>query len=157
MVRAAELLSLTRLSRKFVLNGSLQCIVDFNDIRLWFKDYGSKGKAAGKRGVDGLVITRCKLHIFAHFCIFPQFLPLLRSFYFRLQMFTEKDGLFGKKQPLFLKKHRTFPEKHWTFLEKLRTFLMGVLDGEMGGKNALKNRNMKFGTINLKNGAFSLF
>ena len=34
---------------------------------------------------------------------------------------------------------------------------MGVLDGEMGGKNALKNRNMKFGTINLKNGAFSLF
>ena len=34
---------------------------------------------------------------------------------------------------------------------------MGVLDEEMGGKNALKNRNMKFGTINLKNGAFSLF
>ena len=94
------------------------------------------------------------LHISA---VIPQFLPLLRSFYFRLQIFTEKDGLFWKKQPLFLKKHRTFPEKHWTFLEKLRTFLMGVLDGEMGGKNALKNRNMKFGTINLKNGAFSLF
>ena len=34
---------------------------------------------------------------------------------------------------------------------------MGALDGDMGGKNALKNRNMKFGTINLKNGAFSLF
>ncbi len=74
MVRTAEFLSLTRLSRKFVLNGSLQCIVDFNDIRLWFKDYGSKGKAAGKRGVDGHVVTRRKLHIFAHFCIFPQFL-----------------------------------------------------------------------------------
>ena len=64
----AEFLSLTRLSRKFVLNGSLQCIVDFNGIRLWFKDYGSKGKAAGKRGVDGHVVTRRKLHIFAHFC-----------------------------------------------------------------------------------------
>ena len=68
MVRTAEFLSLTRLSRNFVLNGSLQCIVDFNDIRLWFKDYGSKGKAAGKRGVDGHVVTRRKLHIFAHFC-----------------------------------------------------------------------------------------
>lgn len=68
MVRTAEFLSLTRLSRKFVLNGSLQCIVDFNDIRLWFKDYGSKGEVAGKRGVDGHVVTRRKLHIFAHFC-----------------------------------------------------------------------------------------
>ena len=143
MVRAAELLSLTRLSRKFVLNGSLQCIVDFNDIRLWFKDYGSKGKAAGKRGVDGHVVTRRKLHIFAHFCSFPQFLPLLRSFYFRLQIFTEKEGLFGKKQPLFLKKHRTFPEKHWTFLEKLRTFLMGVLDGKKCATKKYKNWNNK--------------
>ena len=67
MVRTAEFLSLTRLSRKFVLNGSLQCIVDFNDIRLWFKDYGSKGKAAGKRGVDGHVVSCMFLHISAFF------------------------------------------------------------------------------------------
>ena len=74
---------------------------------LRFKDYGSKGKAAGKRGVDGDVITRPKLHIFAHSCIFPHHLAVSSAFTFVLLPFTNihrKGGFIWEKTTVVFEK-----------------------------------------------------
>ena len=83
-------------------------------ICLRFKDYGSKGKAAGKRGVDGDVITRPKLHFFAHFCIFLHHLAVSSAFTFVLLPFTnihEKGGFIREKTTVVFEKTSDVSEK----------------------------------------------
>ena len=68
---------------------------------------GGKGKAAGKREVDEDVITRPKLHIFAHSYIFPHHLAVSSAFTFVLLPFTNIHGkggfILGKTTVVFEK------------------------------------------------------
>ena len=113
----------------------MQCIVDFNDIRLWFKDYGSKGKAAGKRGVDEHVITRRKLHIFAHFCSYS---AVSSAFTFVLLPFA---NIHGKGRFIWEKTTVVFEKTLDIFGKTLDVFgkTSDVFEGCFGWGKMLKN------------------
>ena len=106
-------------------SGSMWC--------LRFKDYGSKGKAAGKRGVDGDVITRTKLHIFAHSCTFLHF-PALSCSFFRLYVcftsvykYSQKRTVYsGKNNRCFLKNIGRFRKNIGRFWKNFGRFRKNI-------------------------------
>ena len=106
-------------------SGSMWC--------LRFKDYGSKGKAAGKRGVDGHVITRPKLHIFAHSCIFLHHLAASCDFTFVLLPFT---NIYRKRRFIWKKTTVVFEKTSDVSGKTLDVFgkTSDVFDGCFGWK-----------------------
>ena len=109
-------------------------------------DYGSKGKAAGKRGVDGHVVTRRKLHIFAHFCSYS---AVSSAFTFVLLPFANihrKGRFILEKTTVVFEKTSDVSGKTLDVFGKTSDVFDGVF---WMGKN-VPRKNIKIGIINLK-------